>query len=201
MKESTTPAQNIVTSPNGSFIQVVLVVSTLAVSWLGMQAVHELGHVVGAWLTGGRVERVVLQPLSISRTDVAPNPRPLWVVWAGPSLGVLLPIGGWLLAAWRKWSAAFVCRFFAGFCLVANGLYIAIGSFWQIGDSGVMLNHAPAMWPLWLFGAVTVPAGFALWNGQGRDFGLGRDPHPITPRIAWGTFAAAVLLATVGVMT
>jgi hypothetical protein len=71
--------------------QVVLITSTLLASWLGMQAVHELGHVLGAWLTGGRVTAVVLNPLTISRTDLAENPQPLFVVWAGPAFGVVFP--------------------------------------------------------------------------------------------------------------
>jgi hypothetical protein len=34
--------------------QIVLIVSTLVFSWLGMMAVHEAGHVLAAWLTGIR---------------------------------------------------------------------------------------------------------------------------------------------------
>src|SRR5260221_4916233 len=52
------------------FHQIILIVSTLLGSWLGMQAVHELGHVIGAWLTGGQVSQVVLHPLTISRTHL-----------------------------------------------------------------------------------------------------------------------------------
>ena len=37
-----------------------LVAVTGAASWYGMMIVHELGHVAGAWLSGGRVARVVL---------------------------------------------------------------------------------------------------------------------------------------------
>jgi len=33
--------------------QVLLIASTAGFSWLGMQAVHELGHAVSLWLTGG----------------------------------------------------------------------------------------------------------------------------------------------------
>jgi len=54
-----------------------LIISTLLVSWLLMQAVHELGHIVAGWLTGGQITQVVLPPLTISRTDVDPNPNPL----------------------------------------------------------------------------------------------------------------------------
>ena len=51
--------------------QLILIGSTIVGSWLGMQAVHEAGHVLGARVTGGRVERIVLYPLTISRTDLA----------------------------------------------------------------------------------------------------------------------------------
>ena len=57
--------------------QSTLIVSTLALSWFGMMVVHESGHVLGAWLTGGTVAKVVLHPLAISRTDLALNPQPL----------------------------------------------------------------------------------------------------------------------------
>src|SRR3954465_3741643 len=98
--------------------QVVLISSTLLGSWLAMQAVHESGHVLGAWLTGGRVARVVLNPLPISRTDLADNPRPLLVVWAGPVVGVAVPLLLWAMAAAVRLTGAFVLRFFAGFCLL-----------------------------------------------------------------------------------
>jgi hypothetical protein len=39
-----------------------------------MQAVHEFGQVAGAWLAGRQVARVVLPPLTLSRTDLAHNP-------------------------------------------------------------------------------------------------------------------------------
>ena len=71
--------------------------SALTCSWLGMQWVHEAGHVLGALATGGEVERVVLHPLSISRTDLRVNPRPLIVTWAGPMFGVLAPLAAWLV--------------------------------------------------------------------------------------------------------
>lgn len=153
--------------------QIVLILSTVAASWLGMQAVHEFGHVLGAWSTGGEIERVVLHPLTISRTDLGLNPRPLVVVWSGPMLGVALPLLMWGLSVAVRLQGAFVLRFFAGFCLVANGGYIALGSFDRIGDCGTLLQHGAAMWQLWLFGLLTVPAGFWMWHGQGTHFGFG----------------------------
>lgn len=123
------------------FHQAILIVATVVGSWLGMQAVHELGHITAALLTGGRVAKVVLHPLTISRTDLADNPHPLAVVWAGPAVGVLLPLALWLAATGMGMPGAFVLRFFAGFCLLANGLYIGVGSFGRVGDCGEMLRR------------------------------------------------------------
>jgi hypothetical protein len=175
--------------------QIMLIAAVMALAWLWMQVVHELGHCLGAWATSGKVEKVVLHPLAISRTDVAPNPRPLIVVWAGPVAGVILPILFWAAAALLRWPGAWLARFFAGFCLLANGLYIGIGSFEQIGDAGDMIRHGSPVWTLWLFGLVTAPAGLALWNGLGRHFGFGPNPSAIDRKAAYGCMA--LLLATV----
>lgn len=169
--------------------QALLIGSTILASWLGMQAIHELGHVVGAWVTGGSVERVVLHPLTISRTDLADNPRPLFVVWAGPLVGVVVPVILWMIVA--RWSWSFLLRFFAGFCLIVNGLYIGVGSFDGVGDCGDMLRHGSDRWQLWLFGAVTSPVGLWMWHGQGPHFGLGKGNGQVTR----GATIAAVLTA------
>src|SRR4029077_4923338 len=127
----------------------------------------------GARLTGGRVERVVLYPLTISRTDLAENPDPLLVAWAGPVFGAIAPVLVWLAARLARIPGAFVLRFFAGFCLLANGLYIGVGSFDGIGDCGDLLRNGAPNWHLWLFGALTAPIGLWLWHRQGPHFGLG----------------------------
>jgi hypothetical protein len=176
--------------------QGVLIVSVVLASWLGMQAVHECGHVLGAWLTGGRVARVVLHPLTISRTDLGHNPAPLVVVWSGPVFGALLPLVLWLVAAGTGLPGAFVLRFFAGFCLIANGTYIAGGSFDRIGDCGEMLRHGSALWQLWLFGAVTVPAGLWLWHRQGPHFGLGPARGNVSAAVTYVTLVFCLGLLT-----
>ena len=72
--------------------QFILIATFIPFCWLAFMAVHELGHVVAANLTGGTVTKIVVHPLAISRTDVSPNLNPLAVVWTGPILGVLLPL-------------------------------------------------------------------------------------------------------------
>lgn len=158
----------------------LLIVFTIAASWYGMQQVHELGHIVAAKAVGGKIDHLALHPLTISHTDVGPNKNPLLVVWTGPLMGTLLPLTVWGAAECVRFSQAFLLRFFAGFCLVANGVYISIGSFFMIGDPAEMLRNDSPHWTLLAFGAVATICGFRLWNGQGKHFGLGRDARPIS---------------------
>lgn len=174
--------------------QAILIVSTVVGSWLGMQAVHESGHVVGAWLTGGQIAKVVLHPLTISRTDLSHNPSPLVVVWAGPMVGVIVPVILWLVVAACQFAGAFLPRFFAGFCLIANGAYIGAGSFGPVGDCQEMLRHGSPIWLLWLFGMFTLPAGLLLWNRQGSHFGLGAAKGQVNTGVAWVSLVACGVL-------
>jgi hypothetical protein len=178
--------------------QIILIGSTIIGSWIGMQAVHELGHVIAALLTGAEIKRVVLTPTTLSRTDVVNNLHPLVVVWAGPIVGVALPILLWLLAQWARLPGAFVLRFFAGFCLVANSLYVGLGSFRGVGDCGEMLRYGSSPWQLWLFGALTAPVGLALWHRQGVHFGLGAAHGQVSRSVSYTTFAMCLALLVVG---
>ena len=152
-----------------------------------MMAIHELGHVIGAILTGGNVKRVVLYPLTISRTDVSPNPHPAIVVWLGPILGCLIPLGLWGIIPRRMTIARRSAQFFAGFCLIANGAYIAIGSFVRVGDSGEMLQTGSPLWALLAFGLVTATLGLFLWHRLGSLKYFLSDPCVITCRTAYLT--------------
>jgi hypothetical protein len=178
--------------------QSVLIGSAIAGAWLGMQAVHEFGHVLGAWATGGDVSRVVLHPLTISRTDIAHTPHPLVVVWSGPVAGVALPLMLWAVAAAVGLRGSYMLRFFAGFCLLGNGLYIGAASFARVGDCGDLLRHGAELWQLWLFGAVTASIGLALWHGLGAHFGLGSANGHVDHRVAYATLIACLALVALG---
>jgi hypothetical protein len=152
---------------------IVLNVSLLPLSWLLMMAMHELGHVLAALASGGVVAKVVLHPLTISRTELAENPHPVLVAWGGPVAGVLLPLALWALVQMTKLPWPYLYRFFAGFCLIANGAYIAGGSFLGIGDAHEMLKHGAPIWSLWAYGLTAIPLGLLLWHRLGSHFGLG----------------------------
>jgi len=177
--------------------QFMLIGSFVPLCWYGMMAVHELGHVTAAAVTGGTVTKVVLDPLAISRTDVAPNPMPLIVVWAGPLVGVILPLLVWMMFRFPHIPGAYLPRFFAGVCLIANGAYIGIGSLDRVGDAGTMLRHGAPMGLLWLFGAATMPTGFWLWHRLGPHFGLGQARGHVDPVAAYVSVTLFVLVLTI----
>lgn len=172
--------------------QFLLIVSFVPLCWMLMQGVHELGHVLAGLATGGTVTKVVLHPLAISRTDVNPNPQPLIVVWSGPLVGVLLPLLICSVFQLARLPGAYLVRFFAGFCLIANGAYIGIGSFEGIGDTGDMLRLRTPMGVLWTFGAATVPTGFVCWHKLGSQFGLGDSRGKVE---TWAAYLSLSLLA------
>lgn len=177
------------------FPQLVFVVSLLALSWLTMMAVHECGHVVGAALTQGEVQRVILHPLAISRTDVSPNPNPAIVVWTGPIFGCVAPLVFCLLIPVRATIARGIAIFFAGFCLIANGAYIAVGSFDRVGDCGEMLRSGSPFWTLLAFGALTIPLGFLMWHRLGSARQFFAEPSLVPARTAYSLLV--ILLAAV----
>lgn len=179
------------------FEQILLVASFLAFSWLAMQVVHELGHVVGAYMTGAKVERVVLHPWSISRTDLGSNLRPGVVAWAGPLLGALLPLLIFLVAKVCRTPGIYLVRFFAAFCLIANGAYIALGPADGLLDSTVMAQAGTPRAAMLLFGLFTVPVGLYLMHGQGEHFGLGEAKGKVSRSAV--VVSIALLITLVGI--
>lgn len=175
----------------------LLLIGITVAGWLGMQLVHEAGHVAGAWATGGRVVQVELKPWTISRTDVEPNPHPLFERWTGPIVGALLPVTAWLVALTFRRSWAYLLRFFAGFCLIANGAYLGVGAFWPVGDAADILRIEPSRWPLIAFGLPAITGGFALWHRLGAEFGLGPAAQSVNTRHVidlWCVVALIVVL-------
>src|SRR5437016_10344328 len=182
--------------------QLLMIGSTLALSWLGMMVVHEFGHVLFAWLSGGAVARVVLGPLEFSRTDLQKNPHPLFVASGGALVGDVLPF--LVFAIWRllRRPGAYILRFFAGFCLVANAVYFAVVSFIpNAADPGDLMRAGSPQWPLVLFGIVTIPIGLFLWNGLGPHFGLGHAAGKLERGPATTTFVCLLLLIVIELLT
>ena len=174
-------------------------------SWLGMMAVHELGHIAHALLSGGRVAAVSLPLLGFSQTIVWPNPREHFVAWGGALWGTALPLlacaAVHLFARGPRPSPPHrpsdplprpsdarprvpaLLRFFAGFCLIANGVYLGLGWTRHAGDAGDLLRLGTPVWVMVAFGVACFTGGLAVWHTLGRvsDFFL-----PARPRDASG---------------
>jgi hypothetical protein len=176
------------------FHQLLFSASIIAMSWFVMMGLHELGHVIGAMVTGGTVEHVVLHPLTISRTDVSPNPHPAVVVWLGPVIGCLLPTASIALVPRRLTVLGKMACFIAGFCLAANGAYIAFGSFDRVGDCGEMARTGTPVWIMLAFGIATISYGLFLWHGLGSSRRFFGDPTLVTPRMTYSLMATLVAI-------
>lgn len=176
--------------------QFMLIAAFLPWCWLMMMVVHEAGHVLAAWSTGATVERVVLHPLAISRTDLGDNPHPLLVSWAGAVVGCLLPVLIWLCVWSQGLALAPFARFFAGFCLVANGVYLGMGAWTGDGDAGDLIRFGAPFWSLVAFGFAAATSGLWCWHGLGATFAVGQNARA---QITWRSvmLAASVLLVTV----
>ncbi|MEE8451215.1 MAG: hypothetical protein V3R99_04840 [Thermoguttaceae bacterium] len=180
------------------FFQALLIAAATGFSWLMMMAVHEFGHVLHAWLSGGRVVRVVLDPLSFSRTDVLPNPHPLWVAIGGAVWGCLIPLGLLALVRITARRYTYLAAYFAGFCLIANGVYLAAGSFFPgADDAGVAMHHGAARWHLLALGVPATGAGLYLLNGLGPHFGLGTANGEVDRKAAVGATVAMAIVVVV----
>jgi len=194
------------------FFQSLLILSTAGLSWLLMMALHECGHLLHGWLSGAKLAGIFLPLIGFSRTEFAANPHPLFVVWGGPLWGCLLPLA--ILAGVRLLGATdakrlmvkrydYLVAWFAGFCLIANGGYMAGGAF--MGGSGaddpsVVLQNGGARWQLLAFGLPAIAAGLFLWNGLGPYFGLGPSRGKVDRTAAVGMTVALLLVVCAVVM-
>jgi hypothetical protein len=174
-------------------------VSTAGFSWLAMMVAHELGHAFNAWLSGGIVSKIVLHPLAFSRTDLSVNPHPLFVAWGGAIWGCLIPLGLLVFVHFITRNYRYLFAWWAGFCLIANGAYLACGWLFSDGghaadDANVILQNGGARWQLIVFGLIAVPIGLWLWNGLGRYFGLGATHGKVDRKAAVGVTVELFLL-------
>jgi hypothetical protein len=192
-----------VTAERGaSAARLALLTTSVASCWLLFMAVHEFGHVLAAWATGGHVARVVLSPLSLSRTDVTPNPHPMVEVWGGPAFGAAVPLLLWAL--WRavRRPGALWLQGFAGFCLIANGLYIASGAAFAAGDTEELLRLGTPRVVLALLGAPAAGTGLYLLHRLGPALGTGQlDSRRARSAARWSGAALCALVIVMLVLS
>ena len=171
----------------------ILIATWLLFCWLAMQLLHELGHLFVAWWLGVEVVQFHFGLLTISHTMINEAGQSqatlLAITWAGPVVGMALPLVIWGIVALFRFQEAFLARFLAGFCLVANGCYLLCGTTDGYADTGVLLANGAMRWQLIVAGIIGVVPGFLIWNRQGNNFGIGQTPQ----QIRWQSIAASVI--------
>ena len=116
--------------------------------WLAMMTVHEAGHALHAWFSGGRVREVTLPFPGFSQTVVDPNPQPLIVAWGGPLWGVLVPL-----------LVTLIC-----YTMRIPG----IGAWSDVGDAGDLHRDGTPRWLISAIGLLLLASGLWLWHCLGR---------------------------------
>lgn len=135
----------------------------ILVGWWPMMACHELGHIVAAWHGGGTIESVELRPWQISQTVRHGSTHPELDIWAGPLTGMVLPLLIWLTVR-RRPLLAQPLRWFAGLCLIGNGLYLSAGTLGPDGDLAELAALQAPLWPALVVGICATLLGLWLWH-------------------------------------
>jgi hypothetical protein len=81
--------------------------------------------------------------------------------------------------------------------LIANGVYISVGSFEGAGDAGDLMRLGVQREALLMFGAITFGLGVWIWHRGSGDFGFGGNSRVIRHTETTVAFAAAVILTIV----
>lgn len=135
-------------------------------AWLAMMACHEAGHVLHAWFSGGEVRRVSVPLWGFSLTELGTNPHPTLVAWGGAIWGSLIPIAA--LALMKLFDSPIAvrrcARWFAAFCLVANGAYLFAALIEPVGDAADLLRGGVPKWVVVAVGTVLLYGGIFLWH-------------------------------------
>jgi hypothetical protein len=127
-----------------------------------MTVVHETGHIVAGWASGGTLREADVAPWSLPHSHFDPDPHPLVTLWGGPVIGALVPLAiaalvrhGWM------WFIAF-------FCVLANGSYLAIA--WVTGerylDTPRLLHHGAHPATIVAYCVVTIAVGYVGFRRQ-----------------------------------
>ena len=136
-------------------------------SWYFMMVFHETGHIVSVLINGGKIEKVILWPWTISQTIRSGSHHEIIDIWAGPILGIAIP--GILCIIFKLISKSFFyySLFLFGFCLISNGIYFGIGWIDNIGDTGELIELGFPVWPMIVFGVISTISGFIIWHYLG----------------------------------
>ncbi len=121
-----------------------------------MVTTHEAGHLVGGWASGAELTACDLAPWRLPYSIHHPDPHPKVTLWAGPLIGVLLPLATAIVFRHRSvWLVA-------DFRLIANGSYLALAfaSDDRFLDTTRLLDAGTHPLGIVAFCLATIPTGY-----------------------------------------
>lgn len=137
-------------------------------AWYVMLATHELGHGLHALLSGVTVLNINFPLIGFPYTQVGTPTRSLFLLWGGFIWGCGIPMSAYFaVCAMKNRTVLWLRRevgFLAGFCLLANGAYLAAGAVYQIGDAAEMIRAGSPLGLLVTIGIVLAAFGLLFWH-------------------------------------
>lgn len=135
---------------------------------------HECGHIIGGVAAGATLTNFDIVPWRSPYSLHSPDPYPLVTLWAGPLLGIAIPVASAALIR-RRWA-----WFIAHFCLLANGGYLALA--WISGDRSLdtlrLLDAGANPATILLYCCLTIAAGYIRFRADCLHY----LTHPLEPR-------------------
>ena len=133
-----------------------------AFTWLSSMFVHEMGHVLSGWLSGGEFRYIDVYPFHFSTTILQPNPHPALVTWSGLLLGWGVPLLTIPLWKAQRASVGAILQSWSAYCWLAFGAYLALAAGESLSDTGQLLTEG---WPVALLvgmGAMVAIIGYLI---------------------------------------
>ena len=162
------------------------------------RAIHELGHAVATWITGGEVYGIELHPFLPGRCSHSATAYPGLTTWGGVGLSML--IGASLVALlWKRRGPRLAPVFALGvFSLIGSGSYFVVGLFFRFGDPWYLVDHLGASPVLALVpGLFFVCVGVVICSMLlGSVFGIGPSVPAGTKILALNLAVQPLFLAT-----
>jgi hypothetical protein len=137
---------------------------------------HELGHALGYWISGGSVIAIVMNaPAPTGHVVGGAQVRGPYT-WGGVVFGSLCAVFPLALSRYLARSSAtrFTALMVAAFCLAHNGLYLFVGGILPFGDAIGMIELGAPHWLLIVLG-MPLLAAFIFVLASAIQ-GVGPDP-------------------------
>lgn len=179
---------------------------TLMLVWLllclqVMLFLHEVGHLIAAKLMFVQITYLDLFPLRINSLLFDAGGSNQWlksnlIVASGFVLGSLLPMLSFPFWRIQSGFVGIFLKSLSSFCVLANGLYLMLGSIELLGssanwtpnftDSGLLISSGCPAWILIIAGGTVAGAGYWLLSRLARQYWKAEQ----LSRISWKSVAA-----------